>query len=161
MPAKIDSKLTVAALISSAMIFFSGCSHKNAFTKFNFDKEQELSASSIQSSKISLEGEVAGLASVIYLNDVYPKLYTKDEYFYISLYLKENKNDFSVKLNGKTPLKVDKLQSKNKFSHLSGKQSEWNRYYLVKFKKQGKRLNLVLESGQSSSAVLKYRKDQQ
>lgn len=67
--------------------------------------------------------------------------------------------DLKIKLNSKLPIKLQKLPRENKFSHLVSIKSDWNKYYLITFSKEDK-INLVLENGQSSSAVLKYQKDQ-
>lgn len=109
--------------------------------------------------------------SAIYLNEVYPKSFTEDEYFFVYLYLNKKRelhdpnslddSDLSLKLNGELPKKLKQLPPKNQFSDLVATTSDWNRYYLVAFSKSGKVLKLVLESDQFYSAELKYQKDQQ
>ena len=157
--------LTLVVFIS----LFLGCADKNAFNKFNMPKDQELSIENLQSSKIKLKEETKGIFSAIYLNKIYPEVYNDAEYFYVFLYQKDtNKQDkFSsieknIKLNKKLPLKVEKLPPKNKFSRLTSISNEWNKYYLVSFKKDKKdKLNLVFENGQFSSDQLVYQKDLQ
>ncbi|MBU1658352.1 hypothetical protein KKG72_04785 [bacterium] len=153
------------------LFLLSGCSHQNAFTKFNMNIQQELASSSIQSSKIKNGTKVNGIFSAIYLNEVYPDAYNQHEYFFVYLYLKDKQemydpNSFedvklALKLNGKLPIKIKQLPHANKFSHLASVESEWNRYYIVAFKESSKKLSLVLESGQSSSVALIYQKDEQ
>ncbi len=153
------------------ILLFAGCSHNNAFTQFKMTKEQELSISSLQSSKITLDEKVDGVFSAIYLNKVYPDAFNQNEYFYIYIYLKDAKKMYDpnslddielvVKLNGKTPIKIKNLPSENQFSHLISTKSKWNRYYIVAFKESEKKLNLVLENGNSSSAILMYQKGEQ
>lgn len=152
-------------------LLFSGCSNKNAFFAFKMDKEKELSISSLQSSKIiSQEGEVRGVFSSIYLNEVYPELYNGDEYFVIFIYMKEHKelytqdsatySDLNLTLNSKLPIKVEKLSKENQFLHLIDRENEWTDSYLVMFE-QTELLNLSIKENQSSSsAILKYKKDQ-
>ena len=148
-------------IILTFMILLAGCADKNAFSKFNMTTEQELSASSLQSSKVKFGEEIDGTFSAIYLNEVYPKVYYKDDYFFIYLYLKEKKEEWDLKLNSKSPIKIEQLSHANKFSHLIATKNEWNRYYLVTFKKDKEnRLSLILENGQSSSAALMYQKDE-
>ncbi len=153
-------------------LLLSGCSYNNAFTKFHMDKEQELSASSLQSSKIiSQDGQTKGVFSAIYLNDVYPESFNQNEYFYVSIYLKDkkkiydpNKNEdvaLTLMLNGELPIKIKKLPNKNQFSHLLSRTNDWNIYYLVAFKEQGNTLSLVLKDKNSSSSALTYYKDEQ
>jgi len=146
----------------SFILILSGCSSNNAFSQFDMDRQQELSVNYRHSSKIESKNSVDGIFSAIYLNEVYPKLYSENEFFYMSLYLKDkNETDFRVKLNGKLPIEIEELESDNEFSYLDSIRSKWNRYYVLTFKKSAKKLNLVLESGQSSSAVLKYQKAEQ
>jgi hypothetical protein len=156
-------------IILTFFIFFTGCSSKNAFYQFKMDKAQELSASSLQSSKIvSKDGEVSGVFSAIYLNEVYPQTFNEDEYFFVFLYVKEAKemydpsspteSDLRLKLNSELPIKIEKLSEDNQFSHLVDIKSDWNQYYIVSFK-QTSALNLVLENGKSSSSILKYKKE--
>ena len=152
-------------------LLFSGCSHKNAFTKFGMNEEKGLVESSLLSGEIKSDKKIEGVFSAIYLNEVCPESYNQNEYFYIFIYLKDNEEiydpnstddiDLVLKLNGVIPLKIKQLSSKNQFSHLTNNYSDWNKHYLVAFKEQGKKLNLVLESDQFSSVVLKYQKDEQ
>ncbi len=144
------------------MLLFSACADKTAFSRFKMSQEQELAVSNLQSSKIVSEEGVDGVFSVIYLNAIYPDIADKYELFYISVYLKNNKENFILKLNGKLPLKVEELSHVNEFSHLALTENEWNNYYLVSFEKDSqtnKQLSLVLESGRSSSVALMYQKD--
>ncbi|MFT7004683.1 MAG: hypothetical protein ACJAWW_002048 [Sulfurimonas sp.] len=150
-------------------LLFLGCADKNAFSKFKMLPDQELSANSLQSSKIKLGENVAGVVSTIYLNEIYPKVYTANEYFYVYVYLKDGSKMYdpntlddiklTLKLNNKLPLKIKKLDSKNKFSHLASVNSEWNQYFLIAFEEEKtNKLSLVLENGQSSSDSLVYQK---
>jgi len=154
------------------LFFLIGCSDKNAFTKFNMTTAQELTASSLQSSKIKLADKVDGIVSVVYLNEVYPHRYFTNEYFFVYLYLKNKKElynpvsledvDLVLKLNDKLPIKIKKLPYANEFSNLINTKSKWNRYYLVAFKKEkSNKLSIVLENGQSSSDPLVYQKGEQ
>jgi len=152
-------------------IFFVGCADKNAFTKFDMTTAQELTASSLQSSKIKFSNGIDGIVSVVYLNDVYPHRYFTNEYFFVYLYLKNKKKmynptmledvDLVLKLNNKLPIKIKKLSHDNEFSDLINTKSKWNRYYLVAFKKEkSNKLSIVLENGQSFSDPLTYQKDE-
>jgi len=163
-------KYTITILIF--LLVFLGCADKNAFSKFDLESEQELSADSLQSSKIKKGNNVRGIVSAIYLNKVYPNRYTKDEYFYVYLYLKDEKEmhnpntlediKLTMRLNTKLPIKIKELDAKNKFSHLTSTYSEWMKYYLVAFEQvQENELSLVLETDQSSSDLLKYQKVEQ
>lgn len=81
-------KNTLATLFLSFLL--TGCSHQNAFTKFNLPTEEELSFSSQQDTPIYKNKEVTGAFSAVYLNEVSPELYNEKEYFLVSIYLKDN-----------------------------------------------------------------------
>ena len=160
------------ATILTFSILFIGCADKNAFSKFKMQEDQELAANSLQGSKVKMGENVEGIFSAIYLNEVYPNVYSVNEYFYVSLYLKEKKEMYdtntlddiklTMKLNGKLPVKIKKLESNNKFSHLASVKSKWRNYYLVAFEKeQTNKISLVLETDQSSSDALTYQKDEE
>lgn len=160
--------ITILSLCVISTLFVS-CADKNAFTRFNMQEDQELGAANLQSSKIKMGENLDGIVSVVYLNHVYPKVYTNDEYFYISLYLKDKKEMFdpkklddiklTMKLNSKLPIKIKKLEAANKLSHLTSVYNEWTMYYLVAFKKDDEnKISLVLETDQSSSDALVYQK---
>ncbi|MCK9472426.1 hypothetical protein [Sulfurimonas sp.] len=155
--------------VLSFLTLFSGCSTKNAFFGFDMNRAQELSASSLQSSKIiSKDGNISGIFSVIYLNEVYPKSYNQNEYFYVFMFTKESKvlydsknpkdTDMRLTLNSKPPLNVEKLPEENQFSHLANTKNDWNQYYLVTFE-QADTINLTLEDNTTSSRVIKYKKE--
>jgi len=144
-------------IIIPIILLFSACSDKTAFSKFNMSKKQELSANSIQSSRIMLNNNILGVVSVLYLNDIYPKIYNKNEYFYIYYYLKNpQKVDFI--LNNKKAIKIIKLKPLNQFSKLVSSSNKWNQHYLVEFSKEGNSLNLLLKSAEASSHTFRYHK---
>jgi len=147
-------------ILTTLMLIFDGCSHKNAFSNFEMTQKQELGASSLQNSKVKEGERVDGIFSAIYLNEVYPKSFNQNEYFYVFYYLKNEENT-SLKLNGLAPLKIKKLEKENQFSHLVKVQNRWTQYYLVSFAQQENNISLVFENGQSFSDTLVYQKDEQ
>ena len=151
-------KYIIITLIT--VLAFSGCSKNNAFDSFKLTKEQELSINSLQSSKIKSVKDTDGIFSAIYLNDIYPKLFNHNEYFFVFYYMKSHNIDVKFRLNGDETIKIKKLPSNNRFTNLIDIQNNWNNYYLVSFNKQKKKtLNLLLENGLYSSDLLKYQKD--
>jgi len=147
-------------ILTTLMLIFGGCSHKNAFSNFEMTQKQELGASSLQNSKVKAGERVDGIFSAIYLNEVYPESFNQNEYFYVFYYLKNEENT-SLKLNGLAPLKIKKLEKENQFSHLVKVQNRWTQYYLVSFAQQENNISLVFENGQSFSDALVYQKDEQ
>ena len=141
-------------------IFFEGCAEKSAFSRFNMSEKQERGVDSLMNSKIRNGNRVEGVVSVIYLNKVYPGTYQNDEFFYVYMYLKNRDSNLSFILNNEKAISVKKLPVKNEFNYLTSIDTKWNKYYLVKFKKQGDILKFLLESGQSSSDLLVFEKDE-
>lgn len=153
------------------VLLLTACSNQNAFSRFDMDKQGELSVSSSQTSKIKSENQIEGIFSAIYLNEVDSLSFHDNEYFYIYLYLKDKKeiddlafNDLvksSLKLNGQMPIEIKRLPSDNPFTHLASVNNEWNKYYLVTFQEDAnntKKLNLIFELGKLSSEVFTYKK---
>lgn len=140
------------------VILNTGCSFNNGFSKFHMAKDQELSANSLQSSKIKDKDEICGVLSAVYLNEVYPSIYNTNEYFLVYYYLKDsfNNNKSVVLLNNEAPLKIEELESKNQFSTLIDANNEWTRYYLLSFKGGVNILNLKLKNENASSEELQY-----
>ncbi|NCO02104.1 MAG: hypothetical protein GW906_09770 [Epsilonproteobacteria bacterium] len=156
----------------SVLVMFTACATKNAFSKFEMTEQEELSISNLQSSKIMSGTVVKGVLSAVYLNEVYPNTFTKQEYFLVYLYQKEKQEMYNpnllddikltLKLNSQLPLKIKQLPHANNYSHLIGMQNDWNRYYLVAFEEStSNSLSLSLESGQFSSVALIYQKGEQ
>lgn len=148
------------------LIFFTGCSQKNAFVKFNMNKDEERSVSSLQTSQIiDKSGEIAGVISVVYLNEIYPKKFNKYDSFYIYIYMKDSKNinfidpKINLEMNEQVPVNSTELPNNNEFTHLVNIKNSWNRYYLVEFERDCNTLNLIFDNGLSLSNILKYQKD--
>ena len=117
------------------IVFFGACSSENGFSKFKMDRDEALSASSLQSFKIINNKKLKGTISTIYLNDIYPNKFTKKDSFYISIFLKDNSQfkDLKFKLNNKNMINIVKLDDNNKFSKLIPTKIKWNQDYLVDF----------------------------
>ncbi|WP_373070968.1 hypothetical protein [Sulfurimonas sp.] len=143
------------------LLFISGCSSQNAFTYFDLNKEQQLSAQSFKRVKLSEGEKVIGTFSTIYLNEVYPNRFNKNEYFVVYIYMKDSIEDFDLKLNSHGYMKIKELNYDNRFSTLTREKSEWSKYYLVSFEEQGNQLNLDLYINNSKLASIGYKKNQQ
>ncbi len=143
------------------IVFLSGCSHKNAFSNFDIDIDQQLSMQHYKKIKLTKNDKIIGTFSSLYLNEIYPDRYNKNEYFFLYIYLKESQNieNYTIKLNKKTPLKIKKLNPDNKFSKLTNERNKWSKYYLVSFEETGKKLTLSFGNDQSILASIVYLKD--
>ena len=147
-------------IILTFLVLFTGCADKNAFSRFSMSEKQELSANALARSKIKFEDRVNGIVSIIYLNFVSPKEYSEDEYFYVYAYVKNRDYKIRFLLNDEEPISVEELPSTNTFTELTSIDNDWNKYYLVRFPKQGDKLSFVLETGPYSSDTLKFEKDE-
>jgi len=147
-------------LITSIVMIFTNCSNQSAFSHFNIESKQAKSEESIQSSKIYNKLSTNGIISSVYLNSVIPKEYKEHEYFYISMYTKNDDNNISFLLNNKKAIKVSELQNPNKFSYLTSSHTQWKNYYLVEFMKEGNLLNFQVKLSNSSSSNMIYIKDE-
>ncbi len=137
------------------MITFWGCAQKNAFERFHISESQELAEDNIQSSKVINEkAEVVGIITAVYLNKIDPKLYSDHEYFYVYLYAKDKNDAINFSLNGMPALLAEELSAQNEFTALTSFKSKWNKYYLVGFAKQQGTLNLKVQIGKSSAALV-------
>lgn len=144
------------------MILISGCATKNAFSEFNLKDSEQKAIENTRCSKITSENVVGGIFSAVYLNNIYENMNKEHKMFYISIYIKENNNDFNVTLNNEAPIQIQKLPVLNKYSHLLPNKNEWTQNYLVTFKSTpNSDINLSIDSGQYSSGPLSYAKDQQ
>ena len=142
------------------MLSFSGCSKNNAFDNFDLTKNQEKSMNSLQSSRIFYKQNSDGIFSAIYLNNIYPKKFKDEEYFFVYFYTKSKAKNIKLKLNNILAIKMQKLPSENEFTDLVKTKTNWNNYYLVTFKKQDKKnLNLTFENYPYTSDQLVYLKD--
>ena len=143
------------------IVFLSGCSHKNAFSNFDIDIDQQLSMQHFKKIKLTKNGKIIGTFSSLYLNEIYPDRYNKNEYFFVYIYLKDSQNieNYMIKLNKKIPLKIKKLNPDNKFSELTNERNKWSKYYLVSFEEMGKKLTLSFGNNQSILASIVYQKD--
>lgn len=145
--------------IVSLILILASCSEKTAFSKFKISKEESLSENFLQSSKVIFNNKVNGVVSVIYLNNIYPKIYKDKEYFFVYYFVKDEKNVKFI-LNSKAPIKIIRLKPVNKFSELTHFQDKWNEYYLVEFKKSTKNLKFLFKNDKASSNILIYNKDE-
>ena len=146
-------------LITLISALFTGCSSSNAFSRFNLSPQQAKSENSILSSKIHDKNTTVGILSAVYLNQVLPETYNEDEWFYVSIYIKDSVKDLQFFLNGKEALNFRELNVGNQFSHLTSSKEDWKKYYLVQFNKQGNSLSFVAKNSQYSSTPLVYKKE--
>jgi len=146
-------------LITTAiLVTFLGCSHNNAFDRFEMSPQRELSEENIQSSKITNNEEIRGVATAVYLNRVYPDVYKNAECFYVYLNIEDSDEEISFELNGYPSLFVEELNSTNLYTDLTQFDADWKNYYLVGFKQESSNLELRIQNDQNSSTMLRFKK---
>ena len=150
--------MKTSLIILIFMVTFAACSKNNAFYDFNMSKKQELSEDSIRSSKIQKNDVIDGLITVLYINNILPKKYHGNEYFYVYMYIKNSNNKVHFTLNGKKSINVKELNSKNEFSKLIRFDATWTKYYLVEFKKEKNKLIFMAKDTKFSSNKLIFEK---
>ncbi len=150
----------LTALFLILIFGFGGCADKDAFSKFKLVKDEELAFDNVMFAKVLKGEKVYAVASAVHLNAVYPKRYT-EEAFYIIIFAKNKKllENFSLTLNDKKVLSLEKLPPKNEFAHLLRIENKWSSYYLAKFpvQKSG-RLTLKVTLSNEASATLVFQK---
>ena len=155
-------KLLSVILFIVLSVMFSGCADKDAFSKFKLVKDEELAFDNVMFSKVTKEGKVSAVASAVYLNAVYPKRYQK-EVFYIIIFAKNKKllENFTLTLNDKKVLVLQKLPPQNEYAHLLRIENRWSNYYLAKFpvQKPGT-LTLKITLSNQAKAALTFQKKQ-
>ncbi len=146
-----------------AIFILTGCTTRNAFESFNLKNDQESAVENSHSGKIIKNGEVVGLYSAVYLNNVYTHVNDSREAFYISLYKKDGiYHNIKFTLNSKEAIRMDELSDDNQFKHLLSTKNSWSRYYLVTFAEDEKsNANILkIESDLSSSGQVFFLKEQ-
>jgi len=140
------------------LLLTNGCSTKNAYSEFEMSDEEELITTYTQSSKIKNKDGVIGIMNGVYINNT-DKVYFDDlEHFLVSIYMKDQNENYNFKLNKKIPIAVKELEDIKEFSTYIKNPKKWEKHYIVSFKKSGKTLNLILENKGSDLSVLRFKK---
>ena len=151
-------KFFLTALI--VVLFNSGCTTKNAFTKLNLTHEQKRAVEHIQNGKIMNGTSVEAIYSVMYLNGADKNIQRTDNEFYIALYRKNDTLDLNITMNEQAALDIEKVASDNEYSDLLSTQYIWSRNYKVTFENNGtKNISLQIGTGPFLSAPLMFVKD--
>lgn len=114
----------------SAALLFTGCTSKTAFDFFSSDPYYEKAVSNMQKVSLVKEQETKALLHAVYLNNVDPKTYHGDDYFYIAVHIIDdaekrglNNKEYSLRM-----LKIDVSNNKEdiKKAPQSNKYSRFN-----------------------------------
>jgi len=143
------------------LIFLGGCSQKSAFSNFELTRAQEFSISNTQRAKIVSSDKVEGAFTAVYLNNIYPEIYTQNDAFLICLYTKDtiDLKDLQFKVNNKEAIVIEKLEDECEFKDLVVMQNSWNSCYLLEFESNEEReIKFQVNGGIYHSILLRYKK---
>ncbi|HHH19141.1 MAG TPA: hypothetical protein ENK86_01325 [Campylobacterales bacterium] len=161
-------------LLLATLLFLGGCTLKensNLAQLLTKDDIYHMSLQNTQKAQLMASFETKALLTATYLNPVYSSENCKNfcmdvedgEYFFIGVYIRDSKshqfNDkgYSLKLDGKKPEDIEKLDKDDPLRYEMPMVNNWSTYYKVKFPKSAKEeLTLVFESDRFGKDVLKF-----
>ena len=159
-------------LLSSALLF-SSCSIKensNLAQLFKKDDIYHISLLNTKKAQLIASLETKALLTATYLNPVFEyidseNINRREEYFFVGVYITDseehefNTKGYSLKLNGKKPLGIQKLKKDDPLRYQMPMINNWSTYYKVKFPKvKGNDLNLTFENDRFGKDTLTYSK---
>ena len=154
--------MKIALTLLTLTTLFTGCVDKNGFDRFNFSLEQQQWENNQVNSKIQDKTEIQGIVSAVYLNKVMPDLYKNAEYFYVTLYLKNESEQLSFTLNGQPSMLQEELPHENSFKKFTKDVKQWNKHYILGFMEQKEQdiLSLEAKNDNISSNKMVFKKDE-
>ena len=163
-------------LVLSSVLLFSACSIKensNLAQLFKKDDIYHISLMNTKKAQLIASLETKALLTATYLNPVFDYIECKEsctaspnaEYFFVGVYITDsedhefNSKGYLLKLNGKKPLGVQKLEKDDPLRYQMPMINNWSTYYKVKFPKvEGNDLNLTFENDRFGKDTLTYSK---
>lgn len=124
------NKFFVATGLSTALLL-TGCSHKTAFDFFSSDSYYEKGVSNMQKVSLMEDLETKALLHAVYLNNVDPKTYHGDEYFYIAVHIIDDPDKKGLNNKGYR-LRMSKLDESEKEEDLkkAPQSNKYSRFYV-------------------------------
>ena len=123
------------------LILLSGCSRQTAFEYFTrLDSRHERAVTQLRRVTLTEENRTVALINVLYLNPVDPEIYGKKPMFVVALFDRRQVplEDYTVKLNGKVPAGMVRLDENCSLRSLMPLDNPWNVYYQLLFNKPKK-----------------------
>ena len=155
----------IRAIFAIFVLFFiSGCSFKHAFFKEDILEQKAIVWS--QKGEIYNSLEIKASIDSTYLNQVVSG-FSDGENFIVGIHIDDDFEDeykaglnnpaYTLTLNGKKAIKVQKLDNQSELFKVVPFKKEWARYYLVKFANSNKKvLKLKLRSRDYGEKVLVF-----
>jgi len=163
-------------LLLSSVLLFSACSIKensNLAQLFKKDDIYHISLMHTKKAQLIASLETKALLTATYLNPVFDYIECKEacvstpdaEYFFVGVYITDsevhefNTKGYFLKLNGKKPLGVQKLEKDDPLRYQMPMINNWSTYYKVKFPRvEGNDLELTFENDRFGKDTLTYSK---
>lgn len=154
--------MRILPYILASLLGISGCVPKTAFDSFTMSSVTERAVVNLQTVTVGNSEGVEAIVSAIYLNAVYPQRYRGGEYFLIAYYDRGDENLLErLRLNETVrPTSVEEISESDAMCALVPIRNDWNRYYIVRFPKQGvtAALNVTFETGRCVTGTLGFQK---
>ena len=165
-------------LLLSSVLLFSACSIKensNIAQLFKKDDIYHISLQNTKKAQLIASLETKALLTATYLNPVFDHIECNEacqsnpneEFFFVGVYITDsevnefNSRGYSLKLNGKKPLGIQKLEKDDPLRYQMPMINNWSTYYKVKFPKvKGNDLNLTFENDRFGKDTLTYSKNE-
>jgi len=155
----------IKAIFTIFLLFFvTGCSFKHAFFQEDVLEQKAI----VWSQKAQLYNSLEIKASIdsTYLNQVVSG-YSEGENFIVGIHIDDDFDDdnkaglnnpaYRLTLDGKKPIKVEKLDDQSELFQVVPFKKQWSRYYLVKFANSSEKvLKLKLKSRDYGEKVLVF-----
>ena len=163
-------------LLLSTVLILGGCSIKensNIAQLFKKDDIYHISLMNTKKAQLIASLETKALLTATYLNPVLEYIESgeasdsarNEEYFFIGVYITDsedhefNTKGYLLKLNGKKPMGIQKLEKDDPLRYQMPMINNWSTYYKVKFSKvEGNELKLTFENDRFGMDTLTYSK---
>jgi len=171
-------KILLLSSTLTATLIFSGCTIKensNIAQLFKQDDIYHISLMNTKKAQLIASLETKALLTATYLNPVFEYMKcknscmtnSKEEYFFVGVYITDsedhafNSKGYELKLNGKKPIGIQKLEKNDPLRYQMPMINNWSTYYKVKFPHvQGNALKLTFENDRFGKDELTYSKNQ-
>jgi hypothetical protein len=171
-------KISLLSLTLLTASLFSGCTIKensNIAQLFKQDDIYHISLLNTKKAQLIASLETKALLTATYLNPVFDYIDCKDscmsnpneEYFFVGVYITDsedhefNTKGYQLKLNGNTPIGIQKLDKHDPLRYEMPMINNWSTYYKVKFPYvKGDELKLTFENDRFGRDELTYSRNE-
>jgi hypothetical protein len=154
--------MKIVLILLTTITFFTGCVDKNGFDNFGFSLQKQQWENNFISSKIEDKNSFQGTISAVYLNKVLPEKYNKNEWFYLSIYLKDTTQKLTFTLNDQPSIVVKEIPNNDEFKEFVQTKKKWTKYYIVEFAEQKENdvLSFIAKNSTLASNKMIFKKNE-